>query len=253
MSYLSRSDWGAAQPRHRTPMAPTPKGIALHWVGARIRSDRNPADVAQSIQRYHQKTKGWSDIAYQELISLDGHALEGRGFGIKSAANGGRWLNNKYGAICLLMGPGQEPSDAMIKRTRERIDAWRQRYPKATKIVGHGDLKTTSCPGDAIIELIRNGSFDPGNPPPGELPTPHPSSGYPVPADVLRRGSKGNDVKWVQHQLNRNGFNLTVDGHFGWLTWRACRMYQRRSNGELSVDGIVGPKTVASLLAGALS
>ena len=66
-------------------------------------------------------------------------------------------------------------------------------------------------------------------------------------------GSKGNDVKWVQHQLNRNGFNLTIDGHYGWLTWRATRMYQRRSKGGLTVDGIVGPKTVAALLGGALS
>ena len=99
-----------------------------------------------------------------------------------------------------------------------------QAIPKGDKIVDHGDLTQTTCPGDAIIELIARGSFEPGNPPPGELPTPHPSSGYPVPKDILRRGSKGNDVRWVQYQLNRNGFNLTIDGSFGWITWRAVRM-----------------------------
>ncbi len=251
MSYLSRSDWGAAQPRHRTPMGSNPKGIALHWVGARLHPTRTPADITQSIQRYHMKTKNWSDIAYQELVGMDGTALAGRGFGIRSAANGGRWLNKKYGAICLLMGPGQEPSDAMIKQARHRIDEWRRRYPRATEIVAHGDLKKTSCPGRSIVELIRSGAFDPGNPPPGELPTPHPSSGYPVPTETLRRSNKGNDVKWLQHQLNRNGFNLAIDGHFGWLTWRATRMYQRRNG--LTPDGIVGPKTLSALLAGALS
>jgi len=251
MTLISRSEWGATSPRHQTPMSRTPKGIALHWVGTPISPDRAPAEITQSIQRYHQQTKGWSDIAYQELIGLDGTALAGRGFGIRSAANGNRWLNRRYGAICLLMGPGQDPTDAMINETRNRIEAWRNRYPKATEIVGHGDLKQTTCPGDAIIELIRRGAFDPGNPPPGELPSPHPTSGYPVPKDILRRGSKGNDVKWVQHQLNRNGFNLTIDGSFGWITWRALRMYQARNG--LTPDSIVGPKTIAALIGGALS
>ena len=253
MTYLLRPDWGAEQPRHRTLMNASPKGIALHWVGARISESRQPAEVARSIQRYHQRTRGWSDVAYQEMIALDGTVLEGRGFGIRSAANGGRWLNSKYGAICLLMGPGQDPSDAMIEQTRNRIDAWRKRYPRATRIVGHGDLKKTSCPGDEIRDLITRGVFDPGNPPPGELPSPNPTSGYPVPTEILRRGNKGNDVKWLQHQLNSHGFNLAIDGDFGWLTWRACRTYQRRQKGALVVDGIAGPKTISSLIAGALS
>jgi len=251
VAYMERPSWGAAPPRHRTTMGPNPKGIALHWVGARISDDRDPADLTRSIQNYHMKTKKCSDIAYQELVGLDGTAIRGRGFGIRSAANGSRWLNNKFGAICLLMGPGQDPSEAMIKQVRQRIEVWRKRYPRATQIVAHGQLKQTTCPGDAIIELIRRGVFDPGNPPPGEMPSPHPSSGYPVPTQTLRRGSKGNDVKWVQHQLNRNGFNLTIDGSFGWLTWRATRMYQTRNG--LTPDSIVGPKTIAALIGGALS
>ena len=83
---MERPAWGAAQPRHRTAMTTAPKGIALHWVGVEVSPDRSPADLTQSIQRYHMKTRGWSDIAYQELVGLDGTALAGRGFGIRSAA-----------------------------------------------------------------------------------------------------------------------------------------------------------------------
>lgn len=67
----------------------------------------------------------------------------------------------------------------------------------------------------------------------------------PVPEGLLRWGSRGEGVCWVQRQLNRHGAELTVDGIFGPLTEAAVRAFQQ-ANG-LSVDGIVGPETKAAL------
>ena len=57
---------------------------------------------------------------------------------------------------------------------------------------------------------------------------------------------KGDDVKWVQFQLNLKGNNLEVDGIFGSLTNTAVRNFQRAH--KLTVDGIVGQATRCELL-----
>lgn len=64
-------------------------------------------------------------------------------------------------------------------------------------------------------------------------------------ARMLAFGSYGEDVKLVQTYLNNNGAKLNVDGIFGELTTNAVKNFQRANN--LSVDGVVGPKTYAKL------
>lgn len=63
---------------------------------------------------------------------------------------------------------------------------------------------------------------------------------------VLRRGSKGEQVKTLQRLLNFFGENLEIDGSFGSLTDSALRFYQK--NNQLEVDGICGKKSWESLL-----
>lgn len=63
---------------------------------------------------------------------------------------------------------------------------------------------------------------------------------------MLKKGSKGNEVKKLQTRLNQLGFNCgAVDGIFGAKTHAAVISFQR-SRGLL-MDGIVGPKTSALL------
>ncbi len=57
---------------------------------------------------------------------------------------------------------------------------------------------------------------------------------------------KGDDVKFVQVALNKNGFNCgTADGVFGQKTEKAVKAFQK-ANG-LVVDGEVGKNTAAAL------
>lgn len=62
---------------------------------------------------------------------------------------------------------------------------------------------------------------------------------------LLAFGSYGGDVKLLQTLLNKEGYNLKVDGIFGRKTEAAVKDYQRKNG--LVVDGIVGPKTLAKL------
>ncbi|WP_442499619.1 glycoside hydrolase family protein [Methylobacter sp. sgz302048] len=62
---------------------------------------------------------------------------------------------------------------------------------------------------------------------------------------LIRKGSKGEDVKHLQEELNKAGFVLKADGKFGAKTDSALRLYQRRMG--LLPDGIAGPRTIAIL------
>lgn len=65
---------------------------------------------------------------------------------------------------------------------------------------------------------------------------------------TLRQGSKGTQVKVLQWLLNENGFDAgKVDGSFGPNTLKAVKAYQESKG--LSVDGVVGKNTWASILA----
>lgn len=71
---------------------------------------------------------------------------------------------------------------------------------------------------------------------------------YREPSGIMRKGSKGEGVKWVQWYLNKKfSCNLDVDGDFGKLTDKAVREYQGCCG--LQIDGQVGPKTKARLKA----
>lgn len=54
-------------------------------------------------------------------------------------------------------------------------------------------------------------------------------------------GSRGSDVTELQKLLNKNGYNLSVDGIFGSKTQAAVKDYQQKN--KLAVDGIAGKNT----------
>lgn len=70
---------------------------------------------------------------------------------------------------------------------------------------------------------------------------------YPLPTRTIKKGCKGEDVKWVQRILSWNcGYNISVDGSCGAKTEAAIMNYQRMK-GNLDVDGKVGGNTRRSL------
>ena len=79
----------------------------------------------------------------------------------------------------------------------------------------------------------------------------HEDSGFPdqsVWRPTIRRGSKGEDVKYVQTILYKLGYNLGsygIDGDFGRATEAAVKEFQRDHG--LNADGVVGPLTYEAL------
>ena len=68
---------------------------------------------------------------------------------------------------------------------------------------------------------------------------------YTLTEKVLRKGMKGESVKWLQWELNRHGYNLVVDGDFGTKTATAVISFQQKNH--LMVDALVGSQTINAL------
>lgn len=62
---------------------------------------------------------------------------------------------------------------------------------------------------------------------------------------LLRYGSRGEGVRWVQERLVDAGADLDVDGIYGKRTEAAVRAFQKKAG--IQVDGIVGKDTLGHL------
>jgi len=95
-------------------------------------------------------------------------------------------------------------------------------------------------------------------PPPTPIPTPTPPPSPPAtqppagpapelpPDGTYRRGEQGDSVVAIQQALTQLGFEPgEIDGRFGEQTEQAVIAFQ--TSAELTVDGIVGPETLAAM------
>lgn len=74
---------------------------------------------------------------------------------------------------------------------------------------------------------------------------------YEEPKRLLKRGEKGEDVKWVQWELVKRGLNIgKIDGIYGQKVYSAVCIFQKNCDGRIAVDGIVGKQTIAEFKKG---
>lgn len=101
--------------------------VALHHSGSPTEAKANHGDyagVVRAIQRYRMDTRGWADIAYNFLVCPHGVVYEGRGFGVRSAANGTNAGNTNYHAVCVLRHDATEQAKTAARDCIDEIRAW---------------------------------------------------------------------------------------------------------------------------------
>lgn len=230
VDYLPRSAWGARAPKPGPGNLTVSRveGTVIHWPGS---SSKTPitslsavASALRGWQAYHMDTRGWSDIAYQVAVDQMGRAWTLRGLRTQSGANGNNDLNERYGAILLVLIAGEQPSAAMKATVREVIRDFREIYPNGDAIKPHSAVRPdgTDCPGPAARAAIARGDFTPRTAPQPTTTTKD-MIDMATPAEVAQAVSDGmrdylkdffttgQGTGWQHHQDDRADAKAIVD------------------------------------------
>lgn len=178
MLFVSRKQWGARAPRSvsRT-INPAKGGVTFHWEGPHMGAFGHDkcAGKVRGIQRYHMESRGYADIAYTALVCPHGHVYEGRGIGVRTAANGTDAGNDSWYAVCSLAGEGDPFTDAEKRGLRDAASWLRSSGGASGRVSAHRDHKATACPGDERYRWVHAGMPIAG-------PVAAPTAPKPVPA-----------------------------------------------------------------------
>jgi len=179
--YHPRADWVDPAYPISGPNADTSAihTAVIHYTAA----SAIPQDVAgylRAIQRDWLVNRGYS-IGYRHAVSQTGAVYQCRGWEFKSAANKGNPTItgvpnfNVYSEPILMLVNGADMASPMAVRSAKAIIAESQRRSGRTfRIVGHGELDATACPGAGLRAQIKAGVFTPSpdpTPPPTTPPT----------------------------------------------------------------------------------
>jgi hypothetical protein len=152
MDLIRRDAWGAAPPRGKPIAIPTPvRDLFLHHSAS---PDGGPSTV-RAIQKFHQETRGWADIAYTWLYSpRDRVFYEGRGPAVAGAHT--RNHNRTSHAVCVLgnyevTAPPRHVISDLADWAYWHGGVWGPNFYRP-----HLDVAATACPGKHLYNLIRD-------------------------------------------------------------------------------------------------
>ncbi|HEY8543707.1 MAG TPA: N-acetylmuramoyl-L-alanine amidase [Acidimicrobiales bacterium] len=165
--YVTRAGWGARAPTSGFQRMATPSPrLWVHHTG----TEQHGAAALRAIQRYHQQTRGWKDIAYNFLVDDDGTIYEGRGAGIVGGATAGD--NAGSHAICLLGNfEGRAPTAAALRTLIDLARHGRTVRWWVPTCGGHRDAPgaSTACPGRHLYARLPEVRRQIDRPTPDEL------------------------------------------------------------------------------------
>ena len=181
----SRAQWGAnegwrdGQPRYNSTIL---QAHVHHSASGNGYAQADVPALIRSFYRYHTKSLGWSDIAYNFLVDSYGTIWEGRFGGIDQAVRGAHTLgfNNNSTGFCVIGNldsaqPTQATLDSLASLAAWKLSAyardpqgWTQvesegsdKFPNG-KVVslpvidGHRDTNDTACPGGNLYAQLAN-------------------------------------------------------------------------------------------------
>ncbi|MQA94424.1 MAG: peptidoglycan-binding domain-containing protein [Streptosporangiales bacterium] len=239
MKYVSRSDWGAKYGRGPTNITPQRGGVAIHWEGPKMGTFPHSScdDKVRGIERFHVQSNGWDGIAYTLLVCPHGYVFEGRGLGRRTAANGTNDSNQRYYAICALIGKGDAVPEALLDGMRDGV-AYLRDHDAGNDVKPHSAFFSTECPGDRLRKWISGGTGGGdggGGGGGGKAPAwPGVYLKHPPPTEH-------SSARTWQSRMRQRGWTISVDGVYGPQSKEVCIKFQREKG--LDADGIVGPAT----------
>ena len=132
--------------------------VVIHYPGHDGVGDDTARDLANS-QRYYCMNRGYS-LGYNAVVDRAGVLWQVRGVDYQNAANKG--ANPTTVSVQLRTNIGEAASPAAITRVQRFVsDVRRWAGNPNVGVIGHRDVGSTACPGDAIYNQIEQGMFEP--------------------------------------------------------------------------------------------
>jgi hypothetical protein len=144
---------------HYTASKDCPEGDDRQAYGAFLRA----------MQRDYTTNRGYS-LGYSVAVATVGESWGIRGDDLKPAAT--KDHNDHTFAILVTVDGDAEASPAAVVEVRRLVAEAEQRAGRTLKIVGHGELGATACPGAGLRRQIVADVFRPVAPPPPPPPSP---------------------------------------------------------------------------------
>lgn len=190
MNIVSRAGWGAKPATGVTNLVPSRVTMCVlhHTTGTYA----GPQSV-RNIQAFHQgPSRKWADIAYGFLVAPDGTIYEGRGWGKQGAHARGQ---NSVSIGIAFIGDGRLPiPDAARVSIAWLADEADRRFGTLRR-VGHRDVGSTVCPGDALHGWWMSGAVLPAV----TVPEPEPDP-YALKPSWVARKDWTNLLAWSKRQ-----------------------------------------------------
>jgi hypothetical protein len=215
---VKRSQWGATgggcPPRERPSRGKVKAGVVHHTVTATDYAPEEAPGIVLGICRFHRNANGWNDIGYNALVDQYGTVYAGRAGGLHRAVIGAhaQGFNAQTTGTAAIGTHTEFPISAAAMEGFVSYLAWKltkhglratgratlrsaggsaSRYPagrrvRKNRILGHGKLGLTACPGNALAaqlgELRRQTQARIDGAPPAEY-VPPPAPPPPPPGD----------------------------------------------------------------------
>lgn len=181
----SRADWGANEswrsgaPRYNDTIL---QAHVHHSASGNSYTQADVPGLIRSFYKYHTKSLGWSDIAYNFLIDAYGTIWEGRAGGVDQAVRGAHTLgfNNASTGFCVIGNYDSAVPTAAVMTSLSRLAGWKlamygrdpagwtevtsegsDKFPNGRVVTlpvidGHRDTNDTACPGGNLFAQLAN-------------------------------------------------------------------------------------------------
>lgn len=154
---IEREAWGAKPPKEPYSPHRPDRFTQHHSQGRRPRTLEQSLAEVLFIQEFHQKGRGWNDIAYHFLVDPEGRIFRGRPVEVVGA----HVLNDNRGnvGVCFMGShhpPVNDPVTSEQIAASVRIGRWLEASYGVTpdSFKGHRDRGQTDCPGDVLYALL---------------------------------------------------------------------------------------------------
>jgi hypothetical protein len=119
----------------------------------------------RGIQAFHLDSRGHDDIDYHFLVDRRGNVFEGRKVRFRGDTATEYDPSGHFLVCCLgdyegVSGSPQEPTRRELRSVALLFSWASQRWDiPASRLGGHRDYAATTCPGDELYDVIRDGSL----------------------------------------------------------------------------------------------